>query len=229
MGTVAEPIVINLPYGKHSFKDFAEAYAMTYGEADPESNAGGGMTYLEWETLDFIWKPALKYVIDYPTVYVVYFDGRNRHSQRIEYTAYIGETNDIIRRTAQHLDVDPRTREDWKAVADAVMRDPAAFRQYVVGHPLFNKSMTLDVENRLMHYMSSVESVKGSTIAGRTRRASITHRTGSTASFPTFGWNCTGRIRPCSRRRRLSGIPRCSRRPRSIGWARGSLMPRNPF
>lgn len=160
MSTAAEPIVINLPYGKHSFRDFAEAYGIAYNGSDPESDAGRGMTYLEWETLDFTRKSALKYVIDYPTVYVVYSNAENRYSKCAEYTAYIGETNDIIRRTAQHLDIDPRTREDWKVVADAVIRNPDAFCQFVIGHPLFNKSMTLDVENRLMHYMSSVESVK---------------------------------------------------------------------
>lgn len=30
---------------------------------------------------------------------------------------------------------------------------------YVIGHQYFNKSLTLDIENRLMHYLSSVQSV----------------------------------------------------------------------
>lgn len=30
---------------------------------------------------------------------------------------------------------------------------------YIIGHEHFNKSMTLDVENRLMHYLMSVDKV----------------------------------------------------------------------
>ena len=31
---------------------------------------------------------------------------------------------------------------------------------FIIGHEHFNKSLTLDIENRLMHYMMSVERVK---------------------------------------------------------------------
>lgn len=31
---------------------------------------------------------------------------------------------------------------------------------FIIGHEYFNKSLTLDIENRLMHYMMSVERVK---------------------------------------------------------------------
>ncbi len=30
---------------------------------------------------------------------------------------------------------------------------------YVIGHELFNKSLTLDIENRLMQYLLSVENI----------------------------------------------------------------------
>ncbi|MDF7663553.1 DUF2075 domain-containing protein [Bifidobacterium sp. ESL0763] len=98
-----------------------------------------------------------KFVLEYPTVYVVYADKKNRHKHKPEYTVYIGETNDIIHRTAQHLNNDSKldNRGDWKAVAGS-----DAYKQYVIGHPEFNKSLTLDVENRFMHYMSSTDSVK---------------------------------------------------------------------
>ncbi|WP_240540864.1 DUF2075 domain-containing protein [Bifidobacterium vespertilionis] len=155
-----DPVILNLPYGKHEFRDFATAYMiLNRGEADSESDAGHGMTYLEWELLSFSQKSDLKYVIDYPTVYVVYSDGSRRRTGEVEYTAYVGETNDIMRRTGEHLESDPSSREDWKAIADAIAKDASSFHQYVIGHPLFNKSLTLDVENRLMHYMSSVEAV----------------------------------------------------------------------
>ena len=30
---------------------------------------------------------------------------------------------------------------------------------YVIGHPFFNKSLTLDIENKFMQYLSSVDAV----------------------------------------------------------------------
>lgn len=92
-----------------------------------------------------------EYLIDYPTVYVI----DNPEQGRLpRYTVYVGETNDIQRRTVEHLKADPEVRDDWEAlrrVKDAEM--------YVIGHEHFNKSLTLDIENRLMQYLSSVESV----------------------------------------------------------------------
>ena len=89
-----------------------------------------------------------KYLIDYPTVYVITSKKNNY------YTVYVGETNNIKRRTLEHIDIDPEIREDWdqlKKLKDAEM--------YIIGHEHFNKSLTLDIENRLMQYMSSVEKV----------------------------------------------------------------------
>ena len=34
---------------------------------------------------------------------------------------------------------------------------------YIIGHEHFNKSLTLDVENRLMHYLMSVDKVRPGT------------------------------------------------------------------
>lgn len=39
-----------------------------------------------------------KYVLSYPTVYIV-----NDRDEHHSYTVYVGETNDIIRRTLEHL------------------------------------------------------------------------------------------------------------------------------
>ncbi|QDD70402.1 ATP-dependent exonuclease [Lactobacillus amylovorus] len=89
-------------------------------------------------------------LIDYPTVYII--DDPEKVNQ---YTVYVGETNDIQRRTIQHLDADPKEREDFFKLKNA--KD---VKMYVIGHEHFNKSMTLDVENRLMQYLSSVPAVK---------------------------------------------------------------------
>lgn len=91
-------------------------------------------------------------LINYPTVYVI--DNPHNPKQKDTYIVYVGETNDIQRRTLQHLDEDPKGREDWdqfKAAPNSQM--------YVIGHKHFNKSLTLDIENRLMQYLSSVDVV----------------------------------------------------------------------
>ena len=42
---------------------------------------------------------------DYPTVYFIY------DKENLKYSVYVGETNDVFRRTKQHL---IETREDWQ-------------------------------------------------------------------------------------------------------------------
>lgn len=90
-------------------------------------------------------------LINYPTVYII---NEPNGSKRVKYTVYVGETNDIQRRTLQHLDNDPQNREDWQQLRennDALM--------FIIGHQHFNKSLTLDIENRMMHYLSGVNVV----------------------------------------------------------------------
>lgn len=92
-----------------------------------------------------------KYLIDYPTVYVINSQDRG---MKPRYTVYVGETNDIQRRTIEHLKADSEVRDDWER-----LRDVKNAEMYVIGHEHFNKSLTLDIENRLMQYLSSVEAV----------------------------------------------------------------------
>ena len=89
---------------------------------------------------------------EYPTVYVINDVSDN---QKNNFTVYVGETNDIQRRTLQHLDVDPKNLNDF-----SLLKKSSNSSMFVIGHPHFNKSMTLDVENRLMQYLSSVPAVK---------------------------------------------------------------------
>lgn len=91
-----------------------------------------------------------QYIINYPTVYVV-----NDRQQAQKYSVYVGETTDIHRRTIEHINNDPTTREDW---SDLAKSDTS--RMFVIGHKHFNKSLTLDIENKLMQYLSSVDSVE---------------------------------------------------------------------
>lgn len=99
------------------------------------------------------------YIFGFPTVYVVSSKKARSHRRGNEYVAYVGETNDISSRTRQHMKADSSSREDWRALSERAERDPSSVVQYVIGHPHFNKSLTLDVENRMMQYLLSVDAV----------------------------------------------------------------------
>ncbi|OFI47719.1 ATP-dependent exonuclease [Floricoccus penangensis] len=90
-----------------------------------------------------------KVIFEYPTVYIV------NDTKKDEYTVYVGETTNIGRRTEEHLLADSLLRDDWKELADS-----DSSKMFVIGHNHFNKSLTLDIENRLMQYMTSVDKVK---------------------------------------------------------------------
>ncbi|HEM3692216.1 TPA: DUF2075 domain-containing protein, partial [Streptococcus suis] len=77
------------------------------------------------------------------------------HKEKDDFYVYVGETTNINKRTQQHLLIDPKIREDWKALSEAKNSS-----MYIIGHKYFNKSLTLDIENRLMLYLSSIENVK---------------------------------------------------------------------
>ena len=87
------------------------------------------------------------YLLKFPTVYIV-------HKKEYEkYTVYVGETNDIEARTKQHLNTDTKVRDDWEKLSEGEVK------QYIIANKHFNKSLTLDVENRFMQYLISVDSI----------------------------------------------------------------------
>lgn len=81
--------------------------------------------------------------LTYPTVYVITGEKSKK------FIAYVGETTNIISRTQQHLTRDPIERQDWREFKQA-----KSANLFIIGHEKFNKSLTLDIENRLMLYMS---------------------------------------------------------------------------
>ena len=89
-------------------------------------------------------------IFKFPTVYIVH------HKKDSKYTVYVGETTDIKKRTFQHLKVDIKSREDWLNFSEE-----SDVKMFVIGHEMFNKSLTLDIENKLMHYLSSTDTVSG--------------------------------------------------------------------
>ena len=87
-------------------------------------------------------------LLQFPTVYI------HNWKDTEDYEVYIGESNNIIQRTKQHYENcgDP---SKWQS---HLTGDNASL--YVIGHEHFNKSLTLDIENRLMLYLLSSNKVK---------------------------------------------------------------------
>lgn len=90
-----------------------------------------------------------KLLTEYPVVYIHNWKDKNRN----KYSVYIGETNDICRRTEQHYEVLKKNNTSWqKHLNNAGL--------YIIGHEHFNKSLTLDIENKLMLYLTSIDTVE---------------------------------------------------------------------
>lgn len=87
------------------------------------------------------------YLLSYPTVYII------RGQAEPRYRVYVGESNDIVTRTAQHIQ-DAATAEDWQKFRDGKTK------LLVIGNPHFNKSLTLDIENQLMDYLMGAPKVE---------------------------------------------------------------------
>ncbi len=90
-----------------------------------------------------------KYLLRYPTVYII-----NDKKRENNFEVYVGETADIRNRTRQHLNVDTKLKPFWEDYSSS-----SNSSMYVIGHEIFNKSLTLDIENRLMQYLLSVDNI----------------------------------------------------------------------
>lgn len=84
---------------------------------------------------------------NYPTVYIHNWEKSDK------FEVYVGESNNFFQRTQQHydeIDNDKSWQKNLKS-GDASL--------FVIAHSEFNKSLTLDIENKLIHYLSSSSSV----------------------------------------------------------------------
>lgn len=91
-----------------------------------------------------------KYLLEYPTVYIIH------DKQYAGYHVYVGETNNIIGRTEQHLkEIPTKDINNYKKYWTSFNRSLSS-EMYIIGNDKFNKSLTLDVENKLMSYLTSV-------------------------------------------------------------------------
>lgn len=100
-------------------------------------------------------------LLSYPTVYIHFWPGRlvqyvdrkgNPKSFQ-KYNVYVGESNNVITRTKQHFE-SGENPETWQYILTHSKEIPQII---IVGHKYFNKSFTLDMENRLIEYMMASE------------------------------------------------------------------------
>ncbi|MBR2554407.1 MAG: DUF2075 domain-containing protein [Aeriscardovia sp.] len=103
---------------------------------------------LEQEVLSADTEAEQNILFNFPTVYI------HNWKDTDKYEVYVGETNDILSRTRQHYQ---QIGEDG-AWQNSLRNNRASL--YIIGHKHFNKSLTLDVENRLIQYLLSADSVK---------------------------------------------------------------------
>jgi len=87
-------------------------------------------------------------IMNYPIIYIHNWKNRN------EYEVYVGESNDIYGRTKQHYNKISDENEWQHNLADGNAN------LYVIGHEHFNKSLTMDIETKLIQYLTSVEKIR---------------------------------------------------------------------
>lgn len=103
---------------------------------------------LELEVLSTDTEIEQNVLFSFPTVYI------HNWKDTDKYEVYVGETNDILTRTRQHY-LQIGVEGAWQNS----LRNKNA-NLYIIGHKHFNKSLTLDIENRLIQYLLSADSVK---------------------------------------------------------------------
>lgn len=99
-------------------------------------------------------------LLDYPSVYihywvtntVTYIDSTNQEHTYHKYDVYIGESNDVVKRTREHYD-NAIYPNKWQYGLLHSSNTPTFI---AIGHKHFNKSFTLDLENKLIEYISAV-------------------------------------------------------------------------
>ncbi len=102
-------------------------------------------------------------LLEYPAVYVHVWQSKADLLNN-QFSIYIGETNDIVERTKEHWNeaqkqmIIPKTqlkRGQWQhhLIDDKDINGKQVVSTvYFFGHKLFHKSMTLDIENKLIDY-----------------------------------------------------------------------------
>lgn len=103
-------------------------------------------------------------LLDYPSIYVHVWRSKE-DIEKNKASIYIGETNDIIQRTKSHwqaayIPANKRDKGNWQhhLLSDVDENNNRVVpKVYFFGHPFFHKSLTLDIENRLIDFCYSMD------------------------------------------------------------------------
>ncbi len=103
-------------------------------------------------------------LLSYPIVYIHFWPGKpieytNRKGRKVvraRFNVYIGESNDIVSRTKEHYTASLND-ENW---VFALNSEGQVSEIVIIGHPHFNKSFTLDVENRLIDFIAPGDNIE---------------------------------------------------------------------
>ena len=88
-------------------------------------------------------------IMNFPTIYI------HNWKESSDYEVYVGESNDVFQRTRQHYSEQKNPKDVWQK--HIIGKDASL---YIIGHEHFNKSLTLDIENKLIHYLMSADRVR---------------------------------------------------------------------
>jgi len=109
---------------------------------------------------DMLLEFPIVYIHYWPSKVITYVDKTGVTHTRQMFDIYIGESNDVIDRTNQHYNTGRKAtsnNQDWQY--DLINNPYNAIPEFIViGHNHFNKSMTLDIENRLIEYAYAMKS-----------------------------------------------------------------------
>ena len=117
--------------------------------------------------------------LNYPIVYIHYWPSLSIPYVEVKtglnkvltkYDVYVGESNDLIGRTNQHHDTGKKANSEkdaWQYSLVNIKNNNTIPYIVVIGCKHFNKSFTLDVENRLIEYVSSMEDSVLNSLNGR--------------------------------------------------------------
>ncbi len=97
-------------------------------------------------------------LLSFPTVYIHYWPGKpikyvdkkGQEKTVPRYNVYVGESNDVVARTKEHYNAGQK-ESNWQY---QLVHGEKAKQIVIIGHPHFNKSFTLDLENRLIDYIA---------------------------------------------------------------------------
>lgn len=102
-------------------------------------------------------------LLEYPVVYLHVWQNKN-DSINGKFHVYVGEADNVIRRQGEHLAaaMDDNHPNNWQheMANDKDAKGKKVIPELIViGHPCFHKSMTLDIEDRLINYCLAMRTV----------------------------------------------------------------------